>query len=269
GFQNCAGEIPNLNQPFRLQKPPGGPNLTDKGPAPTTAQLLQASDVVYLGYYNVQTNGNNTTYAQGLTHRYVNDEIRFLNLQLNGELHEFTLEGKSFGDLINTTTHVWDLSSTNALDNFNGFWYEQSKSRLWITSSIDYGNSGTYYPTQISTLELNDNNTVSNVISRVAIENISSKQVYGGVQPVPQWFQTHYGTGPYVVGWGGYTSLMAATSKASLGPALFTIPDISAYASNTSIPAMATKTIADYSDGSQRGIRLTHPENYFDGGDPR
>jgi hypothetical protein len=241
--------------------------------------VLTAQDLTFLGYYDIQTNSENTTYSQGLTHRYVNGDLRFLNLQLGGVLHEVSLAGRNYGDIITTTTNRWDLSSYAILRDFNGFWWEASQSRLWLTGTVDYTN--TVFPVQIRHLTLNDNGTVS-VQGPVGLSGINSKRVYGGMQAVPTWFQSQYGVGPYVVGWGGYTSLVGQGGGASIGPTMYAIPDPSSYANGSEIPTGQFKTVMDCAGaGSQdwypaghptsadRGVRVTMPINYFDGGDPR
>lgn len=229
-----------------------------------TPSVLQPSDAAYLGFYNVRTNGSDSTYGQALTHRYVNGEIRFLTLTVQGTLHEFSLNGKTYGTTIDTPTASWDLGSTGTLNNFNGIWYETAKSRLWVTSAEDYTN--VVRPVRISTMTLNANGTISNVRT-VGLEGINAKRVYGGAQAVPLWFQQQYGCGPYVVGFGGYTSLVMQGGGASMGPTAYCIPDPANYANGATIPASAFKVLLD--TYPNRGVRKTLPVNYFDGGDTR
>jgi hypothetical protein len=230
----------------------------------TVKPALAASDFAYLGYYDIQTDGNNTTYARCLTHRYVNGQLRFLTLTVTGELQEFVPAG-AFGQLINQKTRSWNISSV--IGDFTGIWWDEPGQRLWVTSSIDYGSAATYYPTSISTLTLNDSGSVGNV-KTVSLQGVNSKRVYGGALAVPSWFQSQYKVGPYAVGFGGYTSLIAQTSRASLGPELICIPDVASYANGAEIPSSAFKVLLD-TDTSNRGVRATIPLNYFDGGDPR
>lgn len=93
------------------------------------------------------------------------------------------------------------------LNNFNALWWEESRSRLWTTACEDYTNIA--HQVQIYTRTLNDNGTVSNINGPVGLQGINAKRVYGGAQAVPGWFSGAIaGVGPYVVGWGGYTSLV-------------------------------------------------------------
>jgi hypothetical protein len=226
------------------------------------ATTLTPQDFSYLGYYDVQTNGNDTSYMRGLTSRYVNGQLRFLTLTHTGTLQEFALPS-SFGQKATTVTNSWNIGSLSG--DFTGIWWEESKQRLWVAATVDYGDAGTVYPTRISTVTLNSNGTLSNA-KTVSLQGINSKRVYGGVVPVPSWFQSQYGCGPYAVGFGGYTSLLLQASRASLGPELICIPDIANYSNGAEIPSSAIKVLLDTDPSNSRGLRKTIPLNYFDGG---
>ena len=73
-----------------------------------------------------------------------------------------------------------------------GLWWEAAKSRLWTVTAVDYTNVA--YPVQVFTRSLNDDGTVTNVHGPIGLTGIPAKRVYGGVQPVPEWFQTQYGS---------------------------------------------------------------------------
>jgi hypothetical protein len=242
--------------------------------------VLTAADFTPLGYYDVQTRGLDSPFVWGLTHRYVGGDLRFLTIQLDKKLQEFSLAGHSYGSLITTATNVWDTSGAGVWD-LTGLWWEEAFKRLWTVTAIDYTNVASQV--QVYTRSLNQDGTVSNLHGPVGLSGIPAKRVFGGAQPVPAWFQAQYGTGPYAVGWGGYTSLVAQGGVASLGPTMYTMPDPSRYGSNTEVTAQAFKILMDYSSGSvatdwygrgrpttfDRGSRLTCPTNYFDSGDPR
>jgi hypothetical protein len=236
-------------------------------------------DFAYLGYYDINNIlGLNTPFVQGLTHRYVNGDLRLLTYHRNGKLYEVSLAGKNYGSKIQTTTNFWALSE--GLWDFVGLWWNESQSLLWTVTAVDY--TITNYPVQLFTRRLNSDGTASNTHGPVGLQGVPAKRVHGGVQPVPAWFQVQYDVGPYVAGWGGYTSLVMQGGGASMGPTMYSIPDPSSYANHTEVPASAFKTIMDsfgapatdwYSNGTpssfDRGSRLTLPINYFDGGDTR
>lgn len=242
----------------------GGASLANDLCYSPTKPVLGVQDLSYLGYYDVQLNGSNSSYGQALTHRIVNGDLRLMTLEIDGRLYEFSLAGKSYGSTISTPTRSWN--GIGGLNNFNALWWEESRSRLWTTACEDYTNIA--HQVQIYTRTLNDNGTVSNINGPVGLQGINAKRVYGGAQAVPGWFQAQYGVGPYVVGWGGYTSLVAQGGGASMGPTMYAIPDPSGYGPNTEIPSGSYKVVMDNAYGD-RGSRVTIPVNYFDGGDPR
>ncbi len=227
-----------------------------------TKTSLNPQDFSLAGYYDIQTFGDNTSYMRGLSHRYVNGQLRLLTLTHTGQLHEVAVPS-AFGTRISSPTATWDISAVSG--DFTGIWWEEAKQRLWVTASIDYGDSGTFYPTRVSTITLGSNGAVTNV-KTVSLAGITSKRAFGGVQAVPTWAQAALGVGPYAVGWGGYTSLASQTSRACIGPSLICIPDIAGYANGAEVPSSAIKVLLDTTP-DQRGVRLTIPLNYFDGGD--
>jgi hypothetical protein len=120
----------------------------------------------------------------------------------------------------------------------------------------------------LTTLTLGSNGTISNVhtvtLASSGDNSVNAKRVYGGAQAVPDWAQKAFGCGPYVVGFGGYTSLVLQGGGASIGPTAYCIPDPASYPDNAAMPF---RTLLDAS--SSRGLRKSIPLNYFDGGDPR
>lgn len=228
---------------------------------PVTSQTgtLQPSDIVYEGYRNIRTNGEASTYGKALTHRYVNGELRFLTLSHDGKLMEFA--PGALGGTVTATTATWQLPG-GMVDDFTGIWWEAAKNRLWVTRTLDYGEASSYYPTRISVLTLGSG-SVSNV-KTFSLSGVTSKQVFGGAQALPAWAQAELGcTGkPYLVGWGGYTSLMAQTSPASVGPAMFCIPDPDTLSNGATVPASGFKTLLNAV--GNRGYRATPYTNLVD-----
>ena len=96
---------------------------------------------------------------------------------------------------------------------------------------------------------------------------VPQKRVYGGCQAVPTSLVAQLG-GPYVCGWGGYTSLVMNGGNASIGPTMYAIPDPDTIADGaTSVPVRVVLDAANAQ--TNRGVRKTIPLNYFDGGDTR
>lgn len=224
--------------------------------APVSAQTLPA--LTYEGFYAVRTNGNDSTYMGGLTHRYVSGELRFLSLTHTGRLHEYRLPS-GFGQEQTGTTAQWDLSGLNALGDHRGLWFEQAKNRLWISSGPDYTTE--YIPGRVTLVQLNADGTVTRL--KQFHLSVPGKRTYGGCNAVPAALVSQIG-GAYVCGWGGYTSLVAQGGGASIGPTMYAIPDPDTIADGATV---TVRTVLDAA--STRGVRASHPVNYFDGGDPR
>src|SRR3989338_9811795 len=67
------------------------------------ATLLTPADFTYLGYYDVNAIA---VWGHGLTHRYINGDLRFLTMDYPTTLREFSIAWKNYGDLITLTTNV-------------------------------------------------------------------------------------------------------------------------------------------------------------------
>ncbi|MCC7044020.1 MAG: hypothetical protein IT183_09160 [Acidobacteria bacterium] len=215
--------------------------------------------ITYEAYYGVRTNGNNSTYGQGLTHRYVDGELRFLTHGLGRGLHEFRLPAP--GTTQTELTARFDMAP-DVTNDFNGIWFEQAKNRLWLTSAQDY--TVTNFPAKVSLLQLNADGTMS--LLKQFFLNVPAKRVYGGCNAVPPALVEQLG-GSYVCGWGGYTSLVMQGGNASIGPTMYAIPDPDTIKDGARVRA---RTVLDAADAqSNRGVRKTIPQNYFDGGDRR
>lgn len=235
-------------------------------------------------------------YAAGLTHRIVDGELRFLTLNFRGnipgykyQLTELRLPTESGpAEFTNTWGDVWDGGYDGAMTH-NSLWYDEATGRLWHGGALDYPQGGvsTSACTCLSTRVLNADGTHSNLQGFYGIEGVGQRvSGLGGVKPVPAAFATANGVGSYVVGHGGYTSLMSQGLGAALGPVFCFCTDPSAqppqpWGSETpTTPASAVKFGADYRavpgqdwyGGPRtydRGVQVTPTVNYLDGGDPR
>jgi hypothetical protein len=243
----------------------------------TGTQVLAASDFSLLGYYDLQPYSLDTPFNQGLSSRYVSGDFRILTIDKNDALYEMSLAGHAYGDLISAVTNSWPgLMADNSSGAHWGIWWEEASARLWTTDAVDY--TDVVEPTDIEYVTLNSNGTISNRRGPYQLfensGNIPRKRVYGAVQAVPTWFQTAYGVGPYVAGFGGYTSLMAQGGTASLGLTAYAFADPTGQAANANITA---KTMADHASGSaitdwyatapttkDRTRSIVQPTNQFD-----
>jgi hypothetical protein len=227
------------------------PKPTPPGASPIT--------IGYEGFRNIHTHGNDSTYGQTLTHRYVDGELRFLTLALGGVLQEFRISDTALGGTVTQTTRTWNLNPTGGLSDFNGIWFEQAANRLWLTSSQDY--TAVDHPARVTLIALGDSGAAT--VLKTFFLNVPAKRVYGGCNAVPASLVARIG-GAYVCGWGGYTSLVEQGGGASIGPTMYAIADPGGVANGATVSAV---TVLDAA--GSRGVRKTIPVNYFDGGDPR
>ncbi len=276
-----------------------------------TKAVLTAADLTYLGSY-ILTNfvGEGITFGAPITHRYVGDSLRFLITSYNNgayDLVEFALPAGAFGQTIGTRTNrwpgaaVWAFRPPSALQgHHHGFWWEDQgggTGRFWESFGIDYPGSPSQNMTLgLATCTLNNDGTVSNYRSCWGFQGVSQRCIMGKVQKNPVWFQQQYGVGPYLYGFGGYSSLLIQGGTTSLGLFAIAGPDVTLYpptagyppagyvngsGGDWNIPATDFSILADhrtgtisgtdwYASGSpttkDRGARITVPINYYDGG---
>ncbi len=284
-----ADEVPNWSTISNV------PSATTTNNTGNNKPILGQSDFVYQGYYIVNRDGdyNNMAelnYGQGFTHRYVGGQLRFLtysffgNVQGGGDhLIEFAPPSGGLGGTITTRTNHWaDIfgSTGMAFGNgvWGGLWYEQSQNRLWTTWAIDYPDD-----TQISWTKtfvirtLNSDGTVSNIQGPWGLQGIGERRIYGGIVPIPSWFQSTYGVAAYGAGWGGYSSRMAQGLSAALSPTFYTFPEPTGYPVGD-IPSSAFKILMEPGNGIygpdwypnghptafDRGVRNTDVINDYD-----
>jgi hypothetical protein len=236
--------------------------------------LITAADLTYLGYYDVQTGGLNTTYAKGFALRKINGETRFLSNQFVGHnptrtrLDEFSIAGKKLGDTITETTAQWpDIGGIS--DHYAVGWDESTR-QIWTTPSRDYVN--TFLAASVHRRALAADGTLGPKVV-VSIDGIPDKRMYGGCVTPSGALAAFLPAGHKICGWGGYTSLVAQGGGASMGFTAYAIPD-----PMTATGAVKPIVLADHVSGTSacspdgshdRGIRLTAPLNYYDGGDAR
>jgi hypothetical protein len=272
----------------------------DAQPAPQAsaggAKLLTPDDFTFVGSYPFTAEGQ-ATFGMGLTCRRVNDQLRFLTFSYRGKvkarLIEFALPDK-VGQKITTLTASWDdiwspapAPNIGGGDEYGLWWEDQGsgKGRLWTTHCTDYPSKEGLNNTQaLAVRGLNTDGTVTKVLGEYGLQGVGQRAIYGGIQPVPQWFRDKFQVSqPYAVGWGGYTSLMAQGLVPSMGLIAVAIPDVTTYKANSVIPAADFKILADHRSGTtardwysdrtparfDRGQRNADVVNYFDRGDKR
>lgn len=251
-------------------------------PPPPGRRILEQTDLTPAGLYPAE--GGDANYGGGLTHRWVDGQLRLLTLTFRGNtevprlaLIEYAVP-PSPGELTRTNTwnDIWG-DGTAFTDTHHALWFEQSANRLWHSGAFDYPQAG--FPTTatnaLSVRTLDPGGSVSNFAGYFGLPGVGQRALTGGIKPIPAWFAAAHCPGmPYLLGHGGYTSLMNQGLGASIGPFLAVAGDPSADAGlpwDSSTPTMNPaefKIAADFR-GDYRPGQLTPVENYLDGGDPR
>lgn len=264
------------------QSSPSAPKNLRIGSAGTRTLLTQ-SDFSYLGHYDIHYQWGNFSmnYCQGFTHRIVNGQLRFMTLCYPGYILIEFAPPSSYGSYVSTLitqwTDIWSGGAPTAT-NIHGLWWDEAGQRLWTTSAIDYPSNAqeAQENRDLYIRTLNSNGTISNPKGPFGAQGYGGRMYYGGVQAVPQWFQTQYGVDKYCIGWGGSASVMSQ-SQVSLGPVMIVIPDPAGYSNGSQLPAVG---LIDCSSGSReddwyaqgsptsfdRGVRNTNYTNQCDSG---
>jgi hypothetical protein len=275
--------------PTSAPTPTPAPVASVPTPAPTPGpmvngrSLVQATDFTYVGYYDDTHNGGDTGWGRTFTHRYVNGQLRFLTMDIDGSLVELAPPASLGGSV--TKTNRWSIfpnvSGPYWLGDHKGIWWDEAGQRLWTTDATDYPDDfNASAPGSIYTRKLNPDGTISN-LHHVNLENIPARRVYGGCQSIPASWRAQWGFEPYACGWGGYASRMGL--GVSLGPTAYGIPDPNSFANDSYIPSSQIRTYMDhgagitagdwYASGApttyDRGVRNSDVINYYDGGDLR
>ncbi len=247
--------------------------------------LLDAGDFTYLGGYNIDLNGLEEGYCQGLALRRVSGDLRFIYHQHDtgndGPLKEFSLSGKSYGDTINSHTDSWTIGSWATQPDgdvpHTHLKWDNDLGILWAVGSLDYGGqSDPPRDTNIQLLTLGSG--AVSAVKRLSVEGIPDRRAYGGMLKIPAALRTYLGiTQAEMLGFGGYTSLMSAAGEAAMGSTMIALPSTSGYSHNDEIPASAIQVFANRGI-TARGHRKWYggstidddgPWNYNDGADIR
>ena len=252
--------------------------------------VLQESDFTYLGYYDIDLGGS-FCFGQGLTHRYVGGQLRFLAMGYDSgatfkyPVSEFAAPA-SFSSTITTTTDAWaapwGTKFGSGTGRYIGMYWDPVTETLFGTSGIDYPNDvEAVVPYSMAIGTIATGGVVSAVVGKFGLHaDISARRTYGGFVPIPSWFQSTYSTGAYGVGFGGYTSRMVV-GPGSMGPVLYAIANPASLSDDTVFGAGNYKVLADHVSGTaqssdwyatsmtyDRGIRSIASDytNYIDNG---
>jgi hypothetical protein len=279
--------------------------------------LLTPGDFTYLGHYKLSSDmaadRGNIAIGFALAHRYVGGQLRFLITAPTNkgawDLIEFALPRGGYGQTVSTRTNLWPSAAVwkdHGLNDHYGLWWEdlgQDGGRLWSSQGINYPGAGTSYLTEaISTRVLNADGTVSGWKGMFGFQGVGQRCISGRVQKNPAWFQTQYGVGPYLYGFGGSAS--RAGMQVSFGAFAVAGPDVTTYkppssyppkgyaddGSDWCVPSSDFKVLADHTSGVtanggkdwydlytgpgfvpgwDRGVRLNPVTNYYCGNNYR
>lgn len=267
-----------------------------KRPSSEGKVLLTPSDFTFVGSYTFSAEMQ-ATFGMGLTHHRVDGQLRFLTVSYDGpskaRLIEFALPadmGQKITTLTGSWADIWSPKPAPAIgagDEY-GLWMETlpgGSERLWTTHGTDYPSDGakpgqSLYPLGVAVRILKSDGKITGLAGEYGFAGVSPRAIYGGVQPIPQWFRRKYSISqPYAVGWGGYASRMVGGSACSLGLMALAIPELAKYPADTVLPSKDFKIMADHRSGTtnardwyaagkptsfDRGRRNADVENLYD-----
>lgn len=260
------------------------PNLAH---AQTSKPLLQASDFTYIGKFGLPStvNGYDTSWGNGLAHRYVNGQLRFFSTvyapNVWWQVYEVAAPTPSASGPTASVVRFWGdiYKGKRYLDKFGGeggtvygLYWDNTDQRLYWSYGDNYNASnGTDCSLGYSTL--NDSAGSSSGAGCWRFSSRGEKSCRGGVLPIPSWFANQYCSGRRLgVGFGGYFSAVG-TGPASMGPALAAFsPPTSANADRSSLTSQALVGYpfnANAYTSPDRGRRDTDYTTSFDGWAPR
>jgi len=239
--------------------------------------LLQPSDIAYVGYYDVYTNGLDNPFSKGLTVRRYGSEVRLITKHFgsySSDFAEFSLSGKtpatsgtSAANQITTTTQTWPTTYSSYDGNQYIYW-DEATSKLFMTSARDYPGSGVDVDTKIYTATL-VNGTGTTNLKRLSLTGVPDRRAGSGIVSVPSSFQAQYGVGPFAVGLGSYYSLVEDFGQAAMGLSLYAIPDPAPFSDGTSLSTGQYKSLAVRGyNVNYFGRSLELPTNNYGAGTP-
>jgi hypothetical protein len=223
---------------------------------------MAPQDFSYVGYYDVDEYGSD--FSNGLTVRYEGSEVRLMILKGTTAL-EYSLAGRALNTSLGPPVRRYSLGAKPFYPEWQSIYWDEAKSRLYVSSSEDYAawekGAITYY--QIA----GDQITAS--FGPVGLEGIARKRLDSGFFVLPESTALRWSLPRLVVGLGGY-SARYVTGGASVGPAMYAIPDIAGYPENSEIPTTQFRKLLDKPIGpdlAYRGQRLWRGYNFTpDGG---
>jgi hypothetical protein len=209
--------------------------------AASSKQLLTQADFKYLGAFvmpDTTPSGADAQFGRGLTHRYVNGELRMFSAAWNPqsvfEVRVPNLSTKSpypqaqivreWGDIYGSKRYTLSGGS----EVFGLYWDEADQRLYW--SYGDIYNTQTSDDPSVGYSTLNDATGKATPVGAWRFTGRGEKSTMGCVAPIPQWFADAYTGGKRLgAGCGGYFSIITI-GPVHVGPALAafsppTLPD--------------------------------------------
>jgi hypothetical protein len=110
-------------------------------------------------------------------------------------------------------------------------------------------------------MALGSSGELTDVRGPFGLQGTGSKRTRSGILKIPVSFQTANGVGPYALGLGAYTDLMAQGGHCAMGLSLYAIPDPGAIPDASLIPMGSYKALAARG-ATPRGRRIWYGYNF-------
>ena len=219
-------------------------------PAGQAASVLRASDFTYVGAFSLPiVSGTNTPWARGLTHRYVNGQIRLMTAgwQPNSLLEFAPASTPAQKGPYPAATLVKNWGSNWHQGAISGFvfglyWDEIDKRLYWISTS-EYSTYAHRRGLSVGTID--DAAGVIEPIGRFGFPRDDPGYKWlKGLTAIPQPYRSRLNGWRLAGGFGGYESIFT-TGGASMGPALipFDHRRFDQQPTNTDLPTSAMKKL--------------------------
>lgn len=191
----------------------------------TTKAGLLESDFTYVGSFKMPLDvpESDAQWGMGLTHRWVNGELRFFSKAHHDTVYEVaapTLTSNAGNGQTARLVKTWgNVTGDYSYGTTFGLYWDEPDQRLYWSNGNTYNTTSPFDPSiGYSTL-----NAATGAVGRGGVWGLSGrscKMALGGVLPVPDWFAAANCPGMRLAaGFGGYFSIVA-TGPASMGPAL-------------------------------------------------
>jgi hypothetical protein len=268
-FSCSNGVLPNANSG----------NLSLVVGVDTLQPLLQPSDITYLGYYDLNLGIGDPYYGQTIAIRRVGSETRMLvsifpgNGQSTRTVAEVNISAATINSTISSTVNTWTVDVTqNGVEPLweygwsgQGPTYGACESIMWdstnnflIRSSfIGYPQAGVLKQAWLDILNVPDSGGSITRSKRLYVGSLMDTRIGGGFSEVPSEFRSTYNVGPYALGTGCYTSLVANyPGGAPMGFTTYSVPDTSSYANKTTLPTTTMASHDPFSSPSNLGKKM-------------